>query len=446
LSYNELIDLVKHRHERHRRSLTEEVDEELAHLAGPDEDNEHLIHGAMPVDDVFHASEDERYQQKTTRQQQAKGESAAKGSKRHSENDKHTQKEQDSCPRQQEAQSPRQQSQSAAQRRRPLALPQTPKTQSRTVRHPPASSNPLARVLATASPQNPSPPEGRSRGAGLRSQKRKNYAVANPDLPQQITIKLRDLDDALHCKRVRFDPSGTACENIIAQTWGGETSKLVTWYAGEKTIATGTQRAALVAQAAGELPAMPCTYCQANGGVFDECRVNSAWPANGTCASCAYWGHGTKCCSLADGTKTPRKADKPIDKAMAKFEAEINDVSTGQWVTRIQPSSAPNVSWSSNTSTPTTRCTLRSTNEETAFARTCTASPRSATQWRYCPSLWKLKRQTRMTMTTKDSLARTATDLAATVKRRLRKPRVVASAPSFTLAMTTKKSKMRMGD
>ncbi|KAI5296930.1 hypothetical protein KEM55_005388 [Ascosphaera atra] len=183
LSYNELIELVKHCHERHRRSLTEEVDEELAHLAGPDEDNEHLMHGTMPVDDVFHASEDERHQQKTTRQQQAKGESGAKGSKRHSENDKHTQKEQDSRPRQQEAQSPRQQSQSAAQRRRPLALYQTPKTQSRTVRHPPASSNPLARVLATASPQTPPPPEGRSRGAGLRSQKCKNYAAANPDLP-----------------------------------------------------------------------------------------------------------------------------------------------------------------------------------------------------------------------------------------------------------------------
>ncbi|KAI5298634.1 hypothetical protein KEM55_003150 [Ascosphaera atra] len=305
LSYNELIDLVKYHHERHRRSLTEEVDEELAHLAGPDEDNEHLMHGAMPVDDVFHTSEDERRQQKTTKQQQAKGESATKGNKRHGENNKHTQKEQDSRPRQQEAQS--QQSQSAGQRRRPLALPQTPKTQSRTVRHPPTSSNPLARVL-----------QPRRLRLHLHPKKRKNYTVVNPDLPQQITIKLRDLDGPLHCKRVRFDPSGTACENIIEQTWGGDTSKLVTWYAGEKTIATGMQRAALVAQAAGELPAMPCT--------------------------------------LTEGTKTPRKADKPIDKAMAKFEAETNDINKSLAAMRHDLKNAKYINWPEGYKDPAKLC------------------------------------------------------------------------------------------
>ncbi|KAI5301156.1 hypothetical protein KEM55_002023 [Ascosphaera atra] len=268
LTYNQLLQrVIESRVNEQRRSMTEELVEEFPPSLHEEEEAQHAMHGAMPEDDVFVGQNEKR---------------------------RHQEEEEQQPPRSQ--QPPKKSRTGKATVRKPAnlsPLPRTPAAQTRGTRgartNPSASANPIARTIAAnQSPQTPSPTEGRTRGAGLRSQKRKNYAANNPDLPQEVTVKLRDLKDPHFLKRVRLDPARTACEAIVEQTWDGDAVKTVTWAAGEKTVASGTQRAALVAQAGGEKPPMPCTYCQANGGVFDECRVNSAWPANGACASCAY--------------------------------------------------------------------------------------------------------------------------------------------------------------
>ncbi|KAI5299625.1 hypothetical protein KEM55_001941 [Ascosphaera atra] len=109
---------------------------------------------------------------------------------------------------------------------------------------------------------------------------------------------MHDPTNPFRPKRVHFDPTNTACEPIVDQNWNGETVKNVTWGTAAKTISNGTQRAALAAQASREKPPMPCTYCQANVASI----------------------------GLADVNRTPRKGDKPLDKALARFEAEIADL------------------------------------------------------------------------------------------------------------------------
>ncbi|KAI5295715.1 hypothetical protein KEM55_006097, partial [Ascosphaera atra] len=133
---------------------------------------------------------------------------------------------------------------------------------------------------------------------------------------------MKDLKRPSYARNMRIKPANTVCEYIISETWGNDVVRAITWYDGEKNVHTGTQRAAIVAQASGTPAAEPCTHCVNNGGAFDECRVNPAWPLNGACASCSYWGHGTKHCNLADPSKTPRKSDKSIDKVINKLQQE----------------------------------------------------------------------------------------------------------------------------
>ncbi|KAI5308021.1 hypothetical protein KEM55_006789, partial [Ascosphaera atra] len=190
-------------------------------------------------------------------------------------------------------------------------------------RHAPPSSNPLAHLIAS-SRQSPNTPARtpRSRGNGLRSFTRKNYGAANVDIPSLILLKMRSAGDPNYLRIERIAPNNTACEAIIDNKWEGNYTRGVTWYDDEKTIGNSTQRAALVAQAAADPAPEPCTHCVNNGGVFDSCRVNSFWPSNGACASCAYWGHSKKHCSLADNSKTTRSQCDKVDKALDTFEKQ----------------------------------------------------------------------------------------------------------------------------
>ncbi|KAI5307773.1 hypothetical protein KEM55_007460 [Ascosphaera atra] len=194
-------------------------------------------------------------------------------------------------------------------------------------RHPASTTAALAfrpRNLAFESiPETPSPLT-RTRGNGLRSAKRKNYAASNANIPQDVIIKLRSRTDPSYIDTERIQPAGTVCEQIIDQTWGDDFTGTVTWHDGPKNVNNGTQRAAIVVQASADLAPQPCVHCVNNGGTFDHCKVNAVWPVNGTCASCAYWGHRKKHCSLTD-RNTPRKASKTTDSAISRLEAELND-------------------------------------------------------------------------------------------------------------------------
>ncbi|KAI5309990.1 hypothetical protein KEM55_001981, partial [Ascosphaera atra] len=190
-------------------------------------------------------------------------------------------------------------------------------------RHAPPFSNPLACTIAS-SRQSPITP-GRTlhtRGNGLRSVTRKNYGAANTDIPSLILLKMRSAGDPNYLHIECIAPNNTICEAIIDKTWQGNYNRGITWYDDEKTIGNDIQRAALVAQAAADPAPEPCTHCVNNGGIFDSCRVRSFWPSNGACASCTYWGHSKKHCSLADPNKTTRSRGEKVDKALITFEKE----------------------------------------------------------------------------------------------------------------------------
>ncbi|KAI5305376.1 hypothetical protein KEM55_009020, partial [Ascosphaera atra] len=75
--------------------------------------------------------------------------------------------------------------------------------------------------------ETPSPLMG-TRGNGLRSVKRKNYAASNANIPQDVIIKLCSRADPTYIDTERIQPAGTVCEQVIDQTWGDDFTRTVT--------------------------------------------------------------------------------------------------------------------------------------------------------------------------------------------------------------------------
>ncbi|KAI5301001.1 hypothetical protein KEM55_003326 [Ascosphaera atra] len=203
-------------------------------------------------------------------------------------------------------------------------MPANPPSQRRSVTAP-STIRPRT-ITAKRVPEMPTP-STRTRGNGLLSIKCKNYASSCNEVPQDVIIKLRSATDPDYIETERIEPANTVCETIIAETWGGDATKTVTWFDEHKKVNNGTQRAALVAQAGGEIAPQPCTHCINNGGAFDTCKVNAVWPANGACASCGYWGHAKKHCNLVhDKNPSPRKSAKlAVDSAINNLEHDLSD-------------------------------------------------------------------------------------------------------------------------
>ncbi|KAI5309027.1 hypothetical protein KEM55_004266 [Ascosphaera atra] len=156
LTYNQLLQKVIESHViEQRRSMTEELDEEFPPSLHEEEEAQHAMHGAVLEDDVFIRQNEECRHQEEEEQQPP-------------------------CQQPPRSQQPPKKSRTGkATIRKPVnpsPLPRTPAAQTRGTRgahtNPSASANPISRMItANQSPQTPSPTEGRTRSAELRSQK-----------------------------------------------------------------------------------------------------------------------------------------------------------------------------------------------------------------------------------------------------------------------------------
>ncbi|KAI5309997.1 hypothetical protein KEM55_001972, partial [Ascosphaera atra] len=85
--------------------------------------------------------------------------------------------------------------------------------------------------------------------------------------------------------------------------------------------------AAIAAQSSGVQAEEPCASCAAGRGAFATCTRNAAWPLNGACASCGYWGHSKDCSFVPEASKTPAKASsKTPSKKTKQINKLVSDV------------------------------------------------------------------------------------------------------------------------
>ncbi|KAI5310566.1 hypothetical protein KEM55_005290 [Ascosphaera atra] len=150
-------------------------------------------------------------------------------------------------------------------------------------------------------------PAPRSASHNLRSVSRKYYGSEFPNLRPEVGVKLQSGTNLDYSSTAHFATKGSV--GSIARTYP-----------------SGTQQAAIAAQASGTLTSQPCAKCAQGHGTFNECRLNPVWSLNGTCVSCGYWGHGNDCSFIDDSaSETPAKTLTQCSKHLEKLIVSIKE-------------------------------------------------------------------------------------------------------------------------
>ncbi|KAI5300746.1 hypothetical protein KEM55_005235 [Ascosphaera atra] len=195
----------------------------------------------------------------------------------------------------------------------------------------------------------------------------------NDIVPNQIKLKASSVTSKdVHTWCLQL-PSKGRPKTIIRKSWGGqfEVPRQVN-FKGPVPVANAfipMHLHAVLAQAAGHEVRIACQRCQQGKGAFAECRINTAWPDCGACASCGFLSQSGSCSftnygdRVTDTVRAAVRADtqaSPIVRAsslakpqLARREAALLTPPETPASSQEVPKGTPELSRRSNVDTPT---------------------------------------------------------------------------------------------